>query len=99
MIATPTVPVKTPLRSAGMRVAAVTAGVLVALTVTASAADAPNTHPRTLTAPSSPLSREIPSLSPYAYWPLNDGASTQSDASGNDRPALTTTGTGRVALG
>jgi hypothetical protein len=86
------------LRSAAMRAAVITVGATVLLAgVVGGSAAALNTHPRALAA-SSALSSAITDLDPYAYWPLNDGASAQSDASGHGRAALTATGSGPAVL-
>jgi hypothetical protein len=86
------------LRSAAMRAAVITVGATVLLAgIVGGSAAALNTHPRALAA-SSALSSAITDLDPYAYWPLNDGASAQSDASGHGRAALTATGSGPAVL-
>jgi hypothetical protein len=98
--------INTRLRSAAMASAVITVSAAVLLTgvVSASAATIPWRDHRPLStfpaaaAPASPLSNAITALSPYAYWPLNDGTSAQSDASGHGRASLTTAGTGPTVL-
>lgn len=104
-ITAPSQKISSGLRSVAMRAAALSVGATVLLTAAvAVSADALSTHPyarqHAAAAGPSALDHAVTLLKPYAYWPLNTGASPETDASGNDRPGLTTAGHGgAVSLG
>jgi hypothetical protein len=86
-----------------MRTAALAISATVLLTAgVAVSAEAISTHPhghsRTVrhlaAAGPSALDNAVIHLKPYAYWPLNTGASPEADASGNSRPGLSVAGSG-----